>query len=268
MSGGCGLFGDLFMALNGVRFAERKRLSGEVCWDKRSLYFEAAKGRNVWSYYFENSAFAFGGEISLSGMALPYFPGAQDFDPYPGLSVRQSVHRLLQKHCRPRASILKSVEQFASERFSSEAMLGVHIRRTDAARGMEDRREVHLRHFVAEIDEWLRHHPGGAIFLATDEASVVEELETRYGERVIAQHCLRSRDGASLHGHYDGGTEGTAFRKGLEVIIDALLLARCDHLIRTHSRVTCYTLCLNPQLSYTDLDLKCLGASRTPWLHQ
>jgi hypothetical protein len=265
LSGGCGLFGDVFMALNGLRFAEQRSLPCCVDWDARSLYFDAPRGANAWEYFFQRSCF---GPQTRIRASLPYRPGADDFEPYKGLSVRRSVHAALERYALPRQEILDDVDAFIAGHFPPADVIGVHVRLTDAARGLEQRKVVSPARFIEEATAEIERRPGANIFLAADDERVVSLFSECFGDRLIVQACTRSTDGVSLHGHYDKGSDVRPYLKGREVMIDALLLARCTHLIRSHSRVTCYSLCVNPSLTYTDLDQMHLGVNRTPWLHE
>lgn len=265
LSGGCGLFGDVFMALNGLRFAETVGLPCCVDWGIGSLYYEKPYGGNVWEYYFQE--YSFGSERVLP-VTLPYRPGAEDFNAYRNCSIRDSVHLALEKFARPRKDILNEVERFAKSNFSPEGVVGVHIRLTDAADGREQRKVAPLGCFIDEVNSQLERQPEANIFLASDDEHVISRFIDTYGERVVVQACTRSRDGMSIHGHYDRGVDASPYHKGREVMIDALLLARCSHLIRSHSRVTCFSLCVSPQLTYTDVDRKYLGVNRCGWLEE
>ncbi|TIM40993.1 MAG: hypothetical protein E5Y55_25760 [Mesorhizobium sp.] len=266
-SGRCGLFGDAFIALNGLRFAESHGLEAEIDWGRRSLYFDAAVGPNVWTYYFRKSRFSFASRRMRSFWPLPFRAGAEDFHPYDGLSTRASVHSAIKRFCIPRPEIAAAVDAFSSTQFLAGRTLGVHIRLTDAAAGREDRRVPSLDHFVESTRECLESTEAERIFLASDDQRAIDRYRMEFGNRVVSSPALRSVDGISLHGHYDGGVSGSPFGKGRDVVIDALLLARCNHLIRSHSRVTCFSLCENATLTFTDLDLKYFGNTRTPWLH-
>ncbi len=262
-----GFFGQVFTTLNGIRFAELNRLRANVFWGQNSPYFEAEKGPNAWNYYFETTDFDFSGRRCRSGLSLPYRPGAHDYTPNDGLSVRQSVGHALKAWCQPRPEIVEAVAAFAHAHFGTGQMLGVHVRLTDAAAGAEERRTVGLNTFFSAVDAWMSISSQGNIYLATDDSRVVAAFEQRYPGRVSFQDCLRSQDGTSIHGHYDAGVAGSPYQKGLEVLVDALLLARCNQLVRTHSRVTAFGLCWNLDLSFRDLEREVLGVDRTPWLH-
>ena len=267
-SGGCGFFGDLFIALNGLRYAERHKLSCEVDWRARSLYFDPKVGGDAWSSYFMQSRFDFGASFfKTRPISVPYFPGAQEFSPYDGLTVRQSVGRAIASFCAVRPEIMDKVNHFTRSKFSPGGMVGVHVRRTDAARGEENRRVLSIEHFISATEDALRERALSGVFLASDDAGVVGEFRKAFGDSVVTTDSIRSLDGTSLHGHYDGGVAGSPRQKGEEVLIDALLLAKCEFIVRGHSRVTCFSLCLDPQIPFIDLDYIHLGKNSTPWLH-
>jgi len=267
-SGGCGFFGDLFMALNGMRFAERHRLACEIAWGERSLYFDPQTGGDAWSNYFKQSRFDFSpSSFKRRSIAVPYFPGAQEFFPYDGLTVRQSISEAIASFCSVRTEITDKVDHFTRSKFCPGGMVGVHVRMTDAARGEENRRVLSIDHFVRATEDALREHALSGVFLASDDASVVDQFRKEFGETVVTTDSIRSLDGTSLHGHYDGGVSGNPRQKGEEVLIDALLLAKCGFIVRGHSRVTCFSLCLAPQIPFIDLDFIHLGKNSTPWLH-
>lgn len=269
--GNAGFFGEVFCVLNGLRLAEQHGLVAEIAWGQQSPYFEKNHVQNddAWSSFFAQSCFDFRTPPSPRAPILfPRFkPGAHDFVPYKGQSIRRSVGKALHDWCQPKPNIADEADAAWNRIAKGREMLGVHIRLTDAAAGLEKRKAVALEHFFDATDNWLANHPNAGIFLATDEIKIIEAFVVRYGERVSFQDCLRSEDGTSIHGHYDSGVKGNAYTKGCEVFIDALLLARCDHLIRTHSRVTAFSLCWNTDLTYHDLERDLLGVDRTPWLH-
>lgn len=270
--GQAGFFGEVFCALNGLRMAEKYGLVARMNWGPRSHYFEPdhARDGDVWSAFFATSRFDFRQKAGTKG---PHFsvtlkPGAHDFAPYEGMSIRRSVGLALRAWCQLHPKIAKAVDEAQAQLFAGRPMLGVHIRLTDAAAGFEGRQTVAIEHFFDATDSWLAEHPGAGIFLATDEAQIIERFTARYGVRVTFQDCLRSEDGTSIHGRYDAGVSGSPYQKGREVLIDAMLLARCNYLIRTHSRVTAFSLCWSPELAFRCLELEVTGVSRLPWLHE
>jgi hypothetical protein len=256
-SGGCGFFGDVAMALNGLRFAENNNAQCAVHWGRQSLYFDEKHGANVWDYYFKESAFSFSGKPSRSRqLAVSYRPSAKEYERYEGLNYRHSVARALDRFCQPKDHVQELLSSYQHECFSTHGNLGIHVRMTDAAMGYENRNAGQIENYIFEVESWVKKNPRGKIFLATDDNKTISLFESRYGAKVHYRSCLRSDDNTSIHGHYDGGVSGSAYQKGLDVLVDALLLSRCDQLIRCHSRVTWYSLCANPDLYFVDTDAK------------
>ena len=270
--GRAGFFGEVFCAINGLSLAKRNGLWAQMNWGRQSPYFDNdyVKNGDAWSSYFAVSTFDFRKtpNIAAPRLVFNWKPGAHDFELHDGLSIRRSAGQALRKWCQPQDAIAADVENIYARLCAGRPMLGVHVRRTDAAAGLENREIVELRHFFDAADSWLITRPEAGIFLATDESKIVKAFESRYGARVTYQTCLRSENGNSIHGHYDLGVAGSPYQKGREVLIDALLLARCQHLIRTHSRVTTFSLCWSPEMTFHDLEVDMTGAKRTPWLHE
>lgn len=75
------------------------------------------------------------------------------------------------------ADIIKS----RTARFDSHTV-GVHIRRTDNVKSIED---SPLYLFVGEMERILQEEPLTRFFLATDDAGVMRELAARFGDRII-----------------------------------------------------------------------------------
>lgn len=95
------------------------------------------------------------------------------------------------------------------QRFSTNAVVGMHIRRTD---NKESIRQSPLSLFIEKGKEELKLHPDLMIFLATDSEDVKRELKAVFGNRIITSEKEASRD--SVEGIRDG-------------IVDLWALASC-----------------------------------------
>jgi len=233
----CGFFGDLSQTLNAIRFAEQAGIDCQVCWGKRSLYFDQRKGSNVWDYYFNNSRFTFSSKRRYRiNFRIAYYPSAFEFPCYPGLSVKDSTSFAISKFCILRQHINDDIESYIRENFTA-TVLGVHYRGTDAIAGYEGRTTPTVDKLVLLIKEKLSSNHFGSIFLASDDSNAVEILTQTFGSIVHFKNCLRSADGSSIHGHYDKGLEGSGYQKGYEVLVDACIISKCDVLLHAGSRV-------------------------------
>ena len=270
LSGRCGLFSDVFMALNSIQICKEYKLSGHVYWGRRSLYFDPELTGNAYKYFFlRNGCFSFSERRVLKGISFsPYPPSGDGYSPSAGQNPRRYMKQLIDTYAAPRAEVLEQVEGFQQSQLPTRNVIGVHVRRTDVLTGSEERRTQPVYNFVQAVEGWLTQHSDGRAFLATDDSAVVAEFQARFGNRLRYQDAVRSSDGRSIHGHYDGGLNVSPNQKGREALVDALILSKCRFLIRCFSFLTNYSLCINPDSKFLDLDKQNLGVVRTPWIHK
>ena len=256
------------MALNSIQICKEYKLSGHIFWGRRSLYFDPGLTGNAYEYFFQNACFDFSERRVLKGINLPYPPSGDGYSPSADQNPRRYMKQLIDTFAAPRSDILDQVEILRQSQLPTQNVIGVHVRRTDVLTGSEERRTQPVSNFVRAVDGWLTQHSDGLVFLATDDTSVVAEFQAHFGDRLRYQDAVRSSDGKSIHGHYDGGLNVSPYQKGREALVDALILSKTCFLIRCFSFLTNYTLCINPDLKFLDLDKQNLGVVRTPWIHK
>ena len=76
-------------------------------------------------------------------------------------------------------------------------------------------------------------------------------MQNRYGGRVVSTDCLRSTD----HVAPFEMRESTPYQRGEDILVDMLLLSRCDFLLKGVSNVGEMAMYFNPQLECKDLSL-------------
>lgn len=262
----CGFFGNFFITLNGLMFCDSIGARGVPWWDRDCPYLDPSRSSNAWSMFFRDPSAA--DAEAVTRPRFVYFPTADHMPPYRAATPREAAHTLMNRFAEPRPEFLAEAAAFAADHFVPGKTLGVHVRGTDARRGLEDRRSISFDIIHEEVAARLHQEPDTRIFLASDEERVVADFRRRYGAAVCYRPCARSTNGESIHGHYDAGVAASGFEKGRDVLLDALLLSQVDFLIRTHSAVTTYSLCRNPELAYVDLEIKYLNEVRQGWLHE
>lgn len=164
--------------------------------------------------------------------------------PRPRLNIAEG-HRLFNKYLAVREDIQGHVDAFVGGHFSPGRTLGLHFRGTDKVReatpvSQEACIEVVRRYldFCGSID---------TVFVSSDEQSFVELLQRRMKSvRVVAhQDTARSRDGRAVHAL---SVPGDNYAKGFEAIVNCLLLARCNVLMRTASFLSAWSSIFSPSL--------------------
>lgn len=268
LAGRCGFFGNMFITLNGIHLCEAAGVLPQPFWDQESLFFEETRGSNAWEYYFEQISMAGKNYNPGAPARIAFKPDAARIGPrYNGYSVRETYHQCIQRYVRLKEPIRREIECIKTELFGTGQVVGVHARFTDVQAGFENRSAPPVADYFKKIDEYCASNPVDRIFVATDYLPALQQFQQRYGNKIVSLECLRSADTTSIHGHYDSGLPGSPYLKGLEVLRDAYLLASVSHLIRVHSRVTAYSLCLNPHLTFTDVS-KQNGSRHKSWLKE
>jgi hypothetical protein len=204
-----GLFSEFAAVVGMLDHFERQRdhYAGLRVEFRDGLYYDAAAGPNWWEYYFTPIAIA-GDPAAPTRTVSPHF---HDHCAY-------LVERRL-----PRAV--------------GAAVVGVHYRGTDKA---EDAPRVPYDHVATLLREQLRSRPAGCrVFVATDEAAFVEYLHGAFPSLVTSREMFRSVDGRPI----DVVNADGNYQKGLDAVVDCVLLSRTDFLIRTASNLSlCATL--------------------------
>lgn len=83
----------------------------------------------------------------------------------------------------------------------SDAMIGVHIRRTD---NLASIRQSPIELFYQKLDEKIKENGKVAIYLATDSEEVKREMKERYGDRIF---CSGKRQTVDLWRNKEGITD-------------------------------------------------------------
>ena len=117
--------------------------------------------------------------------------------------------------------------------------------------------------YLPHIRAYLARHPGSRAFVATDSPAFLKQLVAALGDRVVSYDAVRSETNIFL----DEGAS-TGYRKGEDVLMDALLLARCDFLLKAQSAVAEFATYFNSKLiaNSRDLQLRCPGGHESALL--
>jgi hypothetical protein len=160
---------------------------------------------------------------------------------------RARAHRWSHLLC-PREHLTQAVATFAANQFGSAPIVGIHYRGTDKVTGQ--RREAE-RVQPESIVRLLASFPSACkFFVATDERDFLDLTRARFPGRTLALAAQRSSDGAPVHLTAAGNGGGNL---GNEALLDALLLARTDFLLRTDSNLSQASACLNLRLPVFNL---------------
>lgn len=147
----------------------------------------------------------------------PFFTGP--FIRYASMSDEQVLRTMLKSKVCLADDIRMKVDDFASYKFNAPT-IGLHIRYTD--------RKNSYKEYFTRVNHFFKLHPDGAVFLATDNREVEDDIRSRY-PRVYTNVKWYPPQGCPIH--RTKSPERDAIRSAKDALIDLYLLGECDTLI-------------------------------------
>lgn len=288
-----GFFSYVTFALNHIIYARSNAMEpvvqfAEWSQDGPNAFFDAAQGPNMWDYYFEPvGQFTYQQlecrladekdqltrehviRLTKDQLRLLHAHDLDSVYTYPyGIQVplferqsdwyeqqRAKARPLVRDHIRVKAHIADIVSSFVADNFQGHPVLGIHMRGTDkgAAHSLPGlMRVIPPSEYFPYIDKYIAENEACRIFVATDQKQFLNEVAARYGDRVISYDSIR----ASGWRNPFEKPAGMGYKLGEDVLVDALLLSRCDFLLKCTSAVGEYAMYFNDQLKCTDLNMQ------------
>lgn len=149
---------------------------------------------------------------------------------------------LLNEYVKIKPSILAKADAFHLLNMQAKKTIGIHLRGSFVTNY-----EVLDVPYSYIFEEANKHAGEGVQFLvATDQEPLLEEAKKHLKGPVIFYNCERFEKTTSPH------PDAKATPKmGEDVLIEMLLLSKCDHLVHTLSNVSTAALYFNPELEHT-----------------
>ena len=280
IDGDAGFCAMLTYTLNGIRMAVRDGAIPVVYYGRGAtrFFYDPSRGDNVWEYYFEPVSSPSYEQLRAAIERNEITPDrvhsftrrqicdwhhsdrdriatfwAKDVpdDPAAWMEAKRALAReYVAKFVRAKPHIVAKVDAFWNAWIRPEFTIGVHIRGTDFAYAEPTSPQA----YFDAIDRYLaaRGNEPYRIFLATDQNQFVDLFRRRYGERVVAYDCLRSNRARPA---FKFSSE-SPYRRGEDVLIDVLLLSRCNFLFKGAAAVGECALWFNPALRCHDFALE------------
>jgi len=159
--------------------------------------------------------------------------------------------RILHRYLRPKAHIVKMVDEFWKSLGVEGKVVGVHFRGTDKS---WEAPRVPWQHCLSVIERYVRDHPAArAVFVASDEHEFIEFMKNSIKDVPVYSHDdhYRSTSDQPIHAK----TEHGGYERGEDALVNALLLAKCSVLIRTTSSLSGWASVFNPDLQVVLLNI-------------
>lgn len=289
---GAGFTALIVYALNGVRKAVENNYLPVVNFDKKTTFcfYDPEYGENVWEYFFEPVAGISyqdlqdsieQGEISQQDIfkntaaevlylhhrdkerLATFWAWEEPKNRTEWMAEKRKLGRdFIKKQIQVKPRIKDKVNTFYQQNFTSPVIIGVHIRGTDFAYAEPTSIEKYFTQIDTYIaNESLKEHQ---IFLATDQKQFVQLFKEKYGDKIIAYDAIRSESDVSPFQF----TDASGYTKGEDVLIDILLLSKCNYLFKGVAAVGEMALWFNEQLACTDFALESKFSSVKDYMHK
>jgi len=159
---------------------------------------------------------------------------------------RRRYHAVYQRYIRVRPAILERVAAIHRESMAGRYCIGVHYRHPAHDKECMDPIPT-PETFIVRLRAMLPANREWAVVLATDVESVVTAFRDAFGSRLVLQPAVLRGEGFSGGDpHEEADTPGLA--RGEQVLIDCLLLAKCDALLHVTSNLVTAAGYINPNM--------------------
>lgn len=147
--------------------------------------------------------------------------------PICGFISRYLCGSMLKRYIRLQPQVSGEIDNFYESNMKGYPLIAVHIRGSDKIVEVEHLFELNGR-YPGEINRILKANPRAKLFLMTDCSDILEQYKELYPGIIVNTDCKRVlQEGAGSHfQEYED-----RYRKGLEIIMDTWLAARCDYFI-------------------------------------
>jgi hypothetical protein len=271
-----GLCHMLTRVLNEAQLALRNNRLPVVNLDDRNdnYYYDPDRGPNVWDYYFEpimGVSFEELSELVERGKVpsdlihredpeqilrrpvdtperlQTFWDRHRPEDPVAWFERKRKLgSRAVSQLLRIRPHIRSAADDFFERHLQRTFAFGVHIRGTDLAYAEATPPERYFQEIAGLAS--TKGLSDFKVFLATDQEQFVDAFQREYGERVVTFSESHSNNEVPTFLRSEFGP----YKLGQEVIIDILLLSRCQHLLKGASAPGEYAMWFSPALPCTN----------------
>ena len=266
-----GFFAEFGKVVSSLIYYERDGINSfKVLWTHPFFPFKNDPKSNGWDSYFEpivtdNTADVHDSTHTVGNaqthelhdqVCVAHWVRYDDYLPY-----RLFAHEKIKKHIRIKPHILKEVESFYDKHMKDNVCIGVHVRHGKSH--VQEAPGGHPGHHVyaGEINRLLSKHKNDnvKIYFASDSHAVVNYFKSVYGDKLVYLDTYRAQGSEDPGLMYEGANywmshpeefhkKKPGYRGGLGVLMDCLLLAKCDYFIHITSNVATYVCFFNPYI--------------------
>lgn len=235
-----GLFGNFFGVLSNLAWCDKNQKIPIIFWSNTNLYYQKGynSSGNVWLYYFEPVS-----KLKYDKLENIW----KNYEAPDGSSFKYSLNeifkyreegnKIINKYIKIKLDIKNKINNFYKKNMLGKKTIGIHLRGTDKYTEIP-KTDINL------IIDQANKFKGFQCFIATDEDKILNMVKKKLKSKVISYPSYKSKDGKPIHFK----TLKTKAKLGEDVLIESILLSKCDILIHTFSFVSIASLFFNPKL--------------------
>ncbi len=235
---GAGLFSNLIYILNHIKIADSCGLKPVVDMENfLTIYNEKKKiegSNNSWNYYFENNQNYNLNKIYKENI---FFLTSNRFSKNFSHSIdSQEYRKLFKKYFKIKKKYINYVNFFHNKYFSREKVLALHLRGTSYKTSANHPLPITLVQSENLIEKLMSKYKFSKIFLCTEDLNYLDNIKKRFGKKIIyLKQSYRSYkdDAFKIYPR-----NNHRFKLGEEILIESLLISRCNSFAFTNSNVS------------------------------
>ena len=249
---------------------DKNNLIPVINWEKENFLYSdnSIAETNCWKYYFEDinnhnlnnipdydytKEFTMPPHVEYSFRDIPHHQHIIDLKTFD--SKREFVNKYISK-IKIKKHIQDKIDKFVNQNLKDFKVLGVHVRGTDKWADVPGGNQIHSRfeNYDTLIAEELGNYD--KILICTDSKRALLHFKKKY-HNVVYYNSYRMIDHIGSSIHFTRGNYST----GEDVLVESVLLSKCDKIIITDSNVSLAALYFNPAIpfvykSYEELSIK------------
>lgn len=269
---GAGYFAELSTVVATIKGYEPLNLKElTVDWSQEFFPYKDDPYENGWDLYFEPIVFdmedceMFNPEASIDHshfihdqLCIHHWMAYNEHLPY-----RQSVNRIWNKYLKIKQQILDELSSLYQQNLEGYYCIGVHVRWGVAHNCESPKGTPTIESYITEVSELMQRAQTSLpfkIYLATDSDEVIQEFERHFPKELLFYlPAQRSPHREESHLIYDNTKYWQAhplefhnkkpgYRGGVTVLLDCLLMSKCDVFIHSTSNVAEFVSFISPTI--------------------
>jgi len=190
--------------------------------------YQEKDGDNVWEYHFEQFYNTYNTDYKITNT-----------NTYVNYVERFSILNKMREYCKDlkiKSHIIEKIKKL--DIFDGKKVLGVHRRATDTKNFPGHVKCISIDKFIDKIDMVKDNYD--IIYFISDEKESIEMFRNRYKDKFYCyEDSFRSDDDKPIHTSINGCNN---FKKSEDVLIESILLSKCDDLFLVDSNVGFFSI--------------------------